>query len=201
MIRKIVLFFGLCVLVGYPVVRAEPVQDAAKETPEWEMIFKRFDHGDHKRPIQKGDASCEGCHGEGVLSAAITDIRPPPPETCHTCHNPSDAQSGLFARPKAPSACTTCHETVLRPNTHHVDWLQTHGTEARLSTQNCESCHRGSFCVDCHERKNNMQFEVHDRTWISVHGIEAKVDPASCSACHQQTSCLGCHESTNGLLP
>ena len=120
----------------------------------------------------------------------------PPAGACHYCHNPSDGRE-----PTAPSHCTLCHDTVAPPVSHGAGWVAAHGAEARISTSSCDNCHKSSFCIDCHERKEGIQYKVHDATWLSVHGIAVQADPTSCGTCHLKADCVSCHATADGRAP
>lgn len=157
-------------------------------------IYARLDHDMHIGLA--GEKGCATCHDfEPVLDAAgnVDPISTFLPRTgaCHTCHAAAEPR-----RTRGPTRCTTCHEQAPTPTTHGAGWLSLHGAEAR--TGSCSDCHRSRTCVGCHEQRESIRFDVHDRTWLSVHGIAARADPSSCSSCHLQAGCVSCHASTAG---
>ena len=158
-------------------------------------IYKRFDHGVHKKVFQREHLSCVACHAIGAplqKSDDPTARNPlaPPAGACHYCHNPADG-----ATPQGPTQCTACHDTISLPVTHGAGWTTAHGEQARLAVSECDACHPASDCVTCHTRKETARFQVHDRTWSAIHGIAALTDPASCGTCHLQVDCISCHRS------
>ena len=171
---------------------------ALLQASETQAPLERFEHGRHERALAKAGLSCQDCHGlgtrppEGVHPDEVSLM--PPGEVCHSCHRSEQRQ-----RPRPPSRCATCHPTVTAPTGHGAGWLELHGSEARLGMQACEDCHRDSECVACHEDRESIRFDVHDRSWLSVHGVAARANPAECTTCHSQSSCLACHSS--GVQP
>ena len=121
---------------------------------------------------------------------------PPPAEACHYCHNPPARE-----RQVGPGKCGVCHDVVEPPTNHGSGWLDLHGAELRVGAMECDDCHRSTFCIDCHTRKERITFRVHDRTWVSVHGIASRTDPTSCGSCHLQADCQDCHATADGRVP
>lgn len=152
---------------------------AAGEAP---AVTATFDHGAHAAALDRAALGCTACHRVGVgeqPSAAA------PAGVCHTCH-----VDGV-ARVRAPTACATCHPSVGPPVDHGYGWREVHGAASR--EQRCADCHRGSFCVDCHERREPVRFAVHDRAFLGIHGLEVRADPSACGSCHVEAFCVACH--------
>ncbi len=151
---------------------------------------ERFDHGAHLVATAKKGLDCLACHQEGGLGKPTM-----PGESsravatrCHDCHNPADGRKRI-----APRRCATCHDAMPRPADHGAGWLDLHGAQAQLGVRACRECHKASTCVECHERKEQGRYRVHDPSWLSVHGIAVRADPASCDSCHLSTDCRACH--------
>jgi hypothetical protein len=108
--------------------------------------------------------------------------------------------------------CTDCHDGRVRPRSiHPSDYINMHPIEARMMTQNCESCHRNqSFCLDCHLRvgvgqssppadKNNARFHPPKAIWSDPprkqghHSFEAERNLNQCVSCHTERDCVACH--------
>lgn len=166
-------------------------------------IYARFDHRTHEQVFAEQQLGCLGCHqlggrttGEIEDAALDSAYLTPPPAACHYCHNPADGRE-----PIGPDTCFSCHQDVPPPDSHGVDWREWHGVEARMSAKPCELCHRRSECVDCHVKRDPMQYRAHDRSWLAIHGIAAFVDPAECSTCHLQSECVACHATNYGRSP
>jgi hypothetical protein len=108
--------------------------------------------------------------------------------------------------------CTDCHDGRVRPrNIHPNDYLNMHAIEARMATQNCNSCHRDqSFCLDCHMRvgvaessppgiKDSGRFHPAKSIWSDPprkpghHAFEAERNLNACVSCHTERDCVACH--------
>ena len=71
----------------------------------------------------------------------------------------------------------------------------------------CATCHKASFCADCHTNQVEMKPSVkygnrpdrempHRGNFLTLHKIEGKLDPASCYRCHGRANnerCVACH--------
>jgi hypothetical protein len=189
---------ALCaVLAGSRVLADDDVHD-----PQLADIFERFNHKRHEGVLEDRGVNCSACHqvgarGDPRVATSVLEswLLPPPPGACHYCHNPPDGE-----QPTGTGACILCHETIQPPESHGAGWVDLHGAEARLQTWSCNNCHRRSFCIDCHERKEAARYREHDRAWLSVHGIAARTDPTECDTCHLQSDCVSCHSTTDGRL-
>lgn len=200
------LVAGLFLLSGELVLdgRAEEPKASAStpDDPELAAIFERFNHKRHEGILADRKIGCSACHQIGATGDKRVSTKrlesftlSPPRMACHYCHNPETGEE-----PAGTGRCITCHESVSPPESHGAGWVDLHGTEARLQTWSCDNCHRRSFCIDCHERKEDARMRVHDLTWISVHGIAARTDPTSCTTCHLQVDCVSCHTTNDGRL-
>jgi hypothetical protein len=170
-----------------------PWADVSAE--ELQSIYHRFEHARHARALAREDLGCTACHVVGGVippkasyEKADKAYLTPPEGACHYCHNPPGG-----GRSHGPRNCYLCHDAEMRPASHGAAWLSEHGVEARLEGDACYDCHRRSFCVDCHARKDTSRYRVHNRNWLSIHGIAAETDPAGCGTCHLQAECLACH--------
>jgi hypothetical protein len=157
----------------------------------------RFEHARHAQPT-RGD--CMRCHvgiaeGDGQLR--------PPMATCFRCHDA--ARDGR--------RCETCHRDLedarLLPQSHLAhdgDWLREHGTRAASSGDLCGSCHRDSFCADCHGKTvpalpaarrfaDPFAASVHRAGFTARHALEARSEPGACMTCHAPDRCAACHTS------
>jgi len=161
-----------------------------------------FDHEQHMASA-KGD--CMRCHvgiseGDGHLR--------PPMATCFRCH---DHDAARDAR-----TCDACHRgletTAMLPQSHLAhdgDWMREHATKAASSGDSCQSCHRESFCAECHAKtavvipatahfENPFTPSVHRAGFEARHALEARSDPGACTTCHQPERCIACH-TTRGV--
>jgi hypothetical protein len=158
--------------------------------------FTRFDHPEHARTFDRHDVPCVACHPVGSARADLVPDR----AVCHTCHAPGEGGIGAGDGLRAASdRCALCHDVVAPPPSHGAGWLELHGPDARAEPDRCGSCHPRSSCVDCHDRRQNGAFTVHDPSWIRTHGVAVRAAPASCDSCHAQAECLACHGSPAGF--
>lgn len=205
----------------HPIDREQPEKDAGgapparcdachlgytKGTPPARVVIPtpnlKFDHAAH---VAQGMA-CTGCHGDLAAEkvALATRDQLPRMRLCLECH---DGQ-------KADGDCATCHLTevgVLRTalpegplspsgvvfgDAHGGDFLERHGAAASRDEDYCGSCHRKSFCSDCHTGVVKPA-DFHDGDYALTHAVDARRNTPDCSTCHRKQSfCVGCHERT-----
>jgi hypothetical protein len=110
--------------------------------------------------------------------------------------------------------CAECHEDqqkgTLKPYkafNHSPDFVKNHRFYAASDDRLCSTCHKSSFCNDCHTNKvqlkpstkfgNRPDREMQHRgNFMTMHKIEGKLDPASCYRCHGRANnerCIQCH--------
>jgi len=158
----------------------------------------RFDHAPHLKGPASGN--CMRCH-TGIADGDAR-IRPQM-ATCFKCHG--DRQSAR--------RCNACHKNLAEDGTlpqshlaHDGDWIREHGTRAASSGDLCETCHKQSFCADCHGQTvpaltSTRRFadpfaaSAHRAGFAARHSLEARADPGACSTCHQPDRCVACHTS------
>jgi hypothetical protein len=163
----------------------------------------KFDHAVH---LGKG-IDCARCHPRMENVELATRASLPTMPLCLSCH---DSQRGGL---HAPSRCSTCHLTerdgtlttslpegtlvpsgTLRGDAHTMNFRTDHKAVAGADPKYCASCHRQSFCLDCHNGVVKPM-DFHGNDYVSRHAIDARKDDPKCSGCHRaQTFCLGCHE-------
>ena len=111
-------------------------------------------------------------------------------------------------------SCSECHEDqlkgVLKPFAnfnHSTQFILNHKFYAGQNDQLCSTCHKRSFCNDCHVSKESMKPALkygdrpdrlipHRGDYITHHKIDGKMDPGSCYKCHGRANnekCMGCH--------
>ena len=111
-------------------------------------------------------------------------------------------------------SCAECHQDEQRGTmkafssfNHTPSFVKNHRFYASGDDRLCSTCHKGSFCADCHTNKVEMKPSVKygyrpDRmmqqggNFLTLHKIEGKLDPASCFRCHGRTNnerCVTCH--------
>jgi hypothetical protein len=110
--------------------------------------------------------------------------------------------------------CSECHDDqakgTLKPITafsHTRSFVKNHRFYAANDDRLCATCHKISFCADCHTNQVEMKPSLkygnrpdrempHRGNFLTLHKIEGKLDPASCYRCHGRTNnerCVSCH--------
>ncbi|MDF1541890.1 MAG: cytochrome c3 family protein [Anaerosomatales bacterium] len=97
----------------------------------------------------KGD--CEACHNEKAAPDShkaaewtIVHSERQEDEDCVSCHGWTE------------NWCSQCH--TLRPGSHTIDWRATHRTAVEIR-RNCETCHEGVFCEECHGELPQLNYD------------------------------------------
>ena len=111
-------------------------------------------------------------------------------------------------------SCSECHEDqvkgILKPYAsfnHSTNFILNHRFYAAQDSRLCATCHKGSFCNDCHASRDTMKpatklgdrpdrMVPHRGDYMTQHRIDGKLDPASCYKCHGRGNnkiCLNCH--------
>jgi hypothetical protein len=111
-------------------------------------------------------------------------------------------------------SCAECHEDQQKGTmkafdafSHTKSFVKSHRFYAASDDRLCSTCHKGSFCNDCHTNKVEMKPSTmygnrpdremqHRGNFMTMHKIEGKLDPASCYRCHGRTNnerCVACH--------
>lgn len=113
-----------------------------------------------------------------------------------------------------PVNCAECHEDqqkgTMKPFAafnHTRQFVKNHRFYASADNRTCATCHKSSFCNDCHTNKVEMKPSTkygyrpdrempHRGDFQTLHKIEGKLDPASCQRCHGRANnarCIVCH--------
>lgn len=113
-----------------------------------------------------------------------------------------------------PVNCAECHEDqqkgTMKPFAafnHTPSFVKNHRFYASSDARLCATCHKESFCNDCHTNQTEIKPSVkfgnrpdrelpHRGDYITMHKIEGKLDPASCYRCHGRANnerCIVCH--------
>ncbi len=111
--------------------------------------------------------------------------------------------------------CAECHEDQQKGSmkafnsfSHTPSFIKNHRFYAASDDRLCSTCHKSSFCNDCHTNKVEMKPSIrygnrpdrefqHRGNYITLHKIEGKLDPASCYRCHGRANnerCVACHK-------
>lgn len=110
--------------------------------------------------------------------------------------------------------CRECHENEQKGTlkemaafSHTPAFVKNHGHYAATEERLCTSCHKSSFCNDCHASRSEIKPPTlygyrpdrdmpHRGNFMTLHKIEGKLDPASCFTCHGRSNnerCNSCH--------
>lgn len=110
--------------------------------------------------------------------------------------------------------CSECHEDQQKGTmksfasfSHSRAFVKNHRFFAASDDRLCSTCHKSSFCNDCHasqiEMKPSSKYGYrpdrempHRGNFMTLHKIEGKLDPASCYRCHGRANnerCISCH--------
>jgi len=111
-------------------------------------------------------------------------------------------------------SCAECHEDNQNGTlkafdviSHSPAFVKNHRFYASSDERLCSSCHKSSFCNDCHTNQVEMKPSIkygnrpdrdmpHRGNFMTLHKIEGKLDPASCYRCHGRANnerCITCH--------
>ena len=111
-------------------------------------------------------------------------------------------------------SCAECHEDQQKGTmkafdafSHTPSFVKNHRFYASSDERLCSSCHKSSFCNDCHTNQTEMKPSLkygnrpdrdmpHRGNFFTLHKIEGKLDPASCYRCHGRANnerCITCH--------
>ena len=150
-------------------------------------------HFSHKAHIDR-DTECETCHSGISAKEFVTEgMHLPTMETCMNCHDV----------PQTTEGCYLCHdknESII-PANHMENWKRSHGSYAETGSENCNSCHQKSYCIDCHQGDNLMN-QSHPAEFILTHSASYLTRESSCFTCHQNTNyCIECHTTINYIVP
>ena len=111
-------------------------------------------------------------------------------------------------------SCAECHEDQQKGTmkafdafSHTPSFVKNHRFYASSDERLCSSCHKSSFCTDCHTNKTEIKPSLlygnrpdrelpHRGNYMTLHKIEGKLDPSSCYRCHGRSNnerCIACH--------
>lgn len=180
-------------------------------TPKRELTF------DHAKHMSMG-MECATCHAGVEKTTKAPSNALPPMSLCIDCHGEREVSVD----------CNVCHTQVelLRPKDHVADWVLDHSITARSDARSCETCHRESYCSECHEGaalglaivnkadapvdrigpmasahdSNDLLIlqRAHDLNYRWTHGSDVRAKTLDCAVCHEpQTFCNACHNPEN----
>jgi hypothetical protein len=103
--------------------------------------------------------------------------------------------------------CSECHSEWQAAYDHTGDYARSHRFYASRDQGVCLTCHRESFCSECHGyevelkpsdiHKDSPRRELpHRGDYLTQHKIDGRINPASCYKCHGRRNdwrCKECH--------
>lgn len=168
--------------------------DVARDFAPIKTYSKKFPHNKH---LGAG-LDCADCHSNVSDADYGEKVTLPDMITCMGCHEQKQQSTN----------CRTCHamDENLRPKTHGLDFVRAHGQQAQsnavmaISPKTCTTCHKTSFCEDCHEGEN-LSRKTHPLNFEFTHALEARSNEKNCTTCHSDRSfCSSCHLE-NHVIP
>ncbi len=100
--------------------------------------------------------------------------------------------------------CRECHTDRWKAFNHKADsFYEKHRFYAQAERSACSSCHKDSFCSDCHAHKEEIKPSdkyanspernlPHRGDFLSRHMIDGQINPSSCAKCHGRQNNEGC---------
>ncbi|HEY5275964.1 MAG TPA: hypothetical protein VIK38_05420 [Coriobacteriia bacterium] len=142
----------------------------------------------HRAHVDVLQVPCARCHQYLVHQLSPEGKHTPTMATCLVCHdgiqakNPCSTCHTAKAAPESHAAsdwlvihpqeqtkidcakchgwttnwCSDCHNRL--PASHTADWRTTHGAAVKVH-RDCEVCHTGSFCINCHGDVPQLNFD------------------------------------------
>lgn len=150
--------------------------------------------------LREDTAACISCHGDNF------NFKP----ANHTVSWGKDhginwqVQSNSCNHCHSMSYCQDCHQgDNLDQQVHQLNYIMSHGLEARANKENCLTCHQEfSFCNDCHIVEMVIPKSHSFAGWSNTsdggaHAREAQYDFDYCQSCHSDANsdvvCVSCH--------
>jgi len=164
----------------------------------------RFSHASHRKRAR----DCVTCHATAAVATSLKKMPRPGHQDCLSCH----AHKEQYRR----ALCKKCHVSLARypikavsAFNHQGNFLREHRRWARANADACATCHRQSYCADCHSSRARVTPSVkmaergdrafiHRGDWRSRHAMESRANPGQCVRCHSPKSCARCHRR-NGI--
>ncbi len=164
----------------------EQCHDPARQpTSGGSVVIKHENHA-------KRNDSCLSCHLDTGHPGRAGEQGLKRMQLCFECHSKK-------AQPTASRQCDACHppDFELIPISHKrpKEWSKKHGGVALTDQGQCEMCHLGQLCADCHGL-----VMPHPEGWKSSkegHPALSKKDGATCVKCHEAEPepCSTCHHN------
>jgi nitrate/TMAO reductase-like tetraheme cytochrome c subunit len=158
--------------------------------------FKLLNHGSH---AQKDVENCNSCHSYMSSEEIKGFEKIPTVNKFLSKEKIADKKITAQGYAKMNTFCKDCHS--LRPTSHTSNFISSHGSTAKQSTEKCEACHdiqdKGNStvttvtCNSCHPSSHA------NKSWRSGHPIQLppnqKVNQ-TCYTCHYEETCSQCHK-------
>ena len=178
-------------------------------------------------PTHAADGFSLGGHGTGA-SVRGPDGHWTVAASCATCHAQNFCLNCHVDGPEVPAiqalgsdARSLAHRAnFMAPPSHDaINFLASHGPDARRNQPTCAACHTQPSCTACHVAPAPRQIGAlampgpgraagarttrqapvsHTREFTEGHGGEAAATPRTCSTCHVRDDCLSCHRPVAG---
>jgi hypothetical protein len=155
------------------------------------------------KPVEPAPAAAEP-KPEPVAKSAATQA----PKA--TAARPSQKQDHAAFAEMELKECRGCHKGEGAVLTHDDDWVRGHRLVAVKPDKNCATCHKQSFCLDCHTGGGidvKLDTEIvragtapssHRTDFLEIHPIKAHDNPQTCGRCHAAQYCSDCHAKFRG---
>ncbi|MBL7052244.1 MAG: hypothetical protein ISS00_00675 [Candidatus Marinimicrobia bacterium] len=191
--------------------------DDADTYPESSFATMRdFNHSNHLAQI----SDCSDCHANILEDDGEAEKKHWAQSDCRSCHATVTPQSHDFLWKSehglalAESECLVCHTESgceschtlqqFEPKTHEVDFILSHGMDARNGMFECSTCHESNHdCQICHNQQMIMPLDHSQLDWVGLnfdnggwHAYEAMDNPDLCAVCHEpehDSTCQKCH--------
>ncbi len=178
-------------------------------------------------PSHAADGFSLGGHGT-LASARRPDGGWTVAASCATCHAQDFCLNCHVNGPEVPAIRALAADerslvhraNFMAPPSHtEINFLATHGPDARRNQPTCAACHSQPSCTACHVAPAPRQVTTmampgpgravgarttrhapvsHTREFQEGHGAEASATPRTCSTCHVREDCLSCHRPGAG---
>ncbi len=173
-------------------------------------------------PTHAVDGFSLGGHGEGAsvpMAGGGTTVA----ASCATCHAQNFCINCHVNAPEVPSIQALASDerslvhraNFMAPPSHaEINFLASHGPDARKNQPTCAACHSQPSCLACHVAPAPKQAMAlaqpgpgravgarttrhpplsHTAEFKEGHAGEANATPRTCSTCHVREDCLSCH--------
>ena len=134
---------------------------------------------------------CESCHLDKDKKIIYSKM-----DSCISCHKEKKV--------KNENSCEQCHrykksifniesKYIFKPKSHYrTNYNKFHIVD---NEKKCLSCHKKSYCIDCHQTDKKKVKSFHNNDYLTTHKFETNF--SSCDSCHKRgRDCEACHQKT-----